>query len=255
MDKVKLYLKRLGFPDDVKIEHTYNFLKEIQYRQVTTIPYENVDIINNIPLSLKIDDLFDKIVTKQRGGYCFEVNALLSFILKEMGFEVKDYFARFLRGEETIPMRRHRIMIVKCSEGEYLLDAGVGSQAPRYPLKLELDTIQNQFGESYKFEKDSLLGWVMCEKHQDEWRRVFSFNEDIQLDVDFEIPSFYCEKSPDSKFNKGLMISLKTDTGRKTVDKDTYKEFAGNEVTLIRENLSHDEMDKVLKEVFNIYTF
>ena len=253
MDMVKGYLNRLGLAEDTPIEYTYDFLKEIQYRQVTTIPYENVDIIREIPLSLGFGDLYEKIVTNQRGGYCFEVNALLSHILKQMGFEVKDYFARFLRGEDTIPMRRHRIMIVKCKDGEYLCDAGVGSQAPRYPLKLELDTVQKQFGEAYKLERDGLLGWVMCEKHGGEWRRVFSFNEDVQLEVDFESPSFYCEKSPDSKFNKGLIVSLKTDTGRRTIDKDTYKEFTGNEVTLVRENLTDAELNEILKEVFNIY--
>lgn len=252
MDMIKEYLKRIGLDENTEIRHSYDFLKQIQYGQVTHIPYENLDIIHQRPLSLDFGDLFQKIVARHRGGYCFEVNALMSGMLQKMGFEVTDYSARFLRGEEQIPMRRHRVMVAKCQDGNYLCDAGVGSQAPRFPLRLCEGLVQEQFGESYKLEKDAFLGWVVYELYGGEWRKLFSFTEEPQLEVDYVAPSYFCEASPDSKFNKAAMVSLKTEKGRLTIDGNTYKEFAGENLVLIKENLSNSQIDGILKEVFGI---
>ena len=102
----------------------------------TTIPYENLDILAGKPVSLDAEDIYRKIVTEHRGGYCFELNALLHGMLSEMGFAVESRFARYLRGESTIPFRRHRIVVVTLDGTEYMLDIGVGQIAPRLPLKL-----------------------------------------------------------------------------------------------------------------------
>ena len=89
---VSAYFARIGLPGDFPISHTYEFLREVQYHHVTTVPYENLDILDGRPLSLRPEDLFDKIVTRHRGGYCFEVNGALSALLKELGFPVTNYF-------------------------------------------------------------------------------------------------------------------------------------------------------------------
>ena len=59
--------------------------------------------MRGIPLSLKTEDMFNKIVSRKRGGYCFELNGLFSWLLRSLGFEVQEYMAKFLRGEKEIP--------------------------------------------------------------------------------------------------------------------------------------------------------
>jgi len=250
MQRYQAFLERIGLPVDLQIEKTYDFLKEIQYRAVLTIPYENLDILRGIPLSLDADALFEKIVEKKRGGYCFEVNALLSHMLKEMGFSVLSYFARYVRGEETVPMRRHRILAVECEDGLYMCDIGVGQIAPRYPVKMEEGLVQEQFGEMYRFEKDADAGWVLFDDTKGEWVPYITFTEEKQYEVDFIQPSFYYEKHPDSVFNKTYMLAIKTPTGRKTVDGNTYKEFTGTELTHIEENLPQDQLSEIVKREF-----
>lgn len=39
-------------------------------------------------ISLDKEDLFEKIVTLERGGYCMENNLLFSTVLRTLGFEV-----------------------------------------------------------------------------------------------------------------------------------------------------------------------
>ncbi len=53
--------------------HTGNIGKIcLQTACVLNIAYENLDILAGKPVSLDFEDLYDKIVTRGRGGYCFD---------------------------------------------------------------------------------------------------------------------------------------------------------------------------------------
>ena len=249
------FFERIGLPADTKIEHSYAFLKLIQYHAVTSIPYENLDLCRGKLLSLEWEDVFEKVVTRHRGGYCFEVNALLSHFYKENGFMVKDYLARYLRGEKGVPMRRHRIMVVSLPEGDFLCDIGVGQKAPRYPLKVEESVIQEQFGEEYKLEKDDDLGWVVYDRHKGEWRTFISFTTETQYEIDFYQPSFYFETHPTSAFNKTYIIAMKTGDGRKTINDRSLKIFSGDAVVYVEDDMSDERRDQVLEEEFYLKNF
>ena len=251
-EQISAYFSLLGMNPDTKPDYTYEFLCRIQYRHVTSIPYENLDIIQGKPLCYTTDALYNKIVRERRGGYCFELGGLLSRFLKDLGFEVTNYLGRFLRDVEGTPVRHHRVMKVMTQDGPYIVDVGVGSAAPRYPVKLEEGLIQEQFGETYRFEKTPDLGWVLYELHHDDWRPFYSFTEDPQLEIDYLLPSFYCEQHPDSKFNKGIMVAIKTADGRKTLNGREYKVFRGEKVVQVKENLTDDEITACLEQEFGI---
>lgn len=250
--KIKKYFERLQLSFDENAPLDYSLLKKIQYAHVTKIPYENIDILKGIPLTFDYDKLYEKIVINNRGGYCFELNGLLGWLLRALGFEVVEYMARYLKGEKEIPMRRHRVLKVKTFDGnEYLCDAGVGAKAPKEPLILATDLIQEQHNETYRFVKTDFFGYVLQEKSNSGWIDVFAFTQEVQLNKDFVMPSFYCEKHPDSIFNKTYMISIKTRTGRKTIDDLTFKVFEGDELSEKKE-LSENEIASCLKENFGI---
>lgn len=252
MTEIQKFLQRIGLDENTEIACNYDFLCRVQYGAVTTISYENLDLVDKKPLSLKAEDIFEKIVTKGRGGYCFELNGLLSWFFKKCGFEVNDYFARFLRGEENIPMRRHRILTVKCDDVLYMCDIGVGQIAPRYPLKLVENEVQTQFGETYRFVKDEMLGFVLQDLHNGEWRNYISFTLDKQVEADFVPTSYYCETHADSNLNKTAIVSIKTPDGRKTIYDREYKVFRGNEIVLIEENITDERFFELLEKEFNI---
>lgn len=252
MERMKKYLARLGLPEDTEVTKTYDFLSKLQYAHVTKVPYENLDILRGKPLSLEWDELYDKIVTRGQGGYCFELNGALSYLLREAGFEVKNYFARYLRGEKEIPVRRHRVLAVKCDDGVYMCDTGIGEKAPRLPLLLKEGVVQEQCGESYRFERDPFLGWVLSDLHKGEWRRFFSFTEEEQLDIDFSHASFFCEKHDDSPFNKDIMVAMKTGDGRLTLDGKVFKVWRGDEIVSIETAESDERVDEILRDVFGL---
>lgn len=249
---LKEYCNRIGI-EEWERKADSEFLKELQSKHVLNVPYENLDIIRQIPLSLECEDLYNKIVLRHRGGYCFELNALFSELLRGLGYEVKSYFARFLRGEKELPMRRHRVLKVECEDGVYICDVGIGQIAPRFPLKLELGLSQEQNGETYRFEYDERLGYVLWELYKGEWRKYFSFFPEEQIELDFLQPSFFCEKHPASVFNKTAIVAIKTEKGRKSINDREYKEFIGEEPVLIKSDLSDGELSQILKDEFGIF--
>lgn len=248
---IQAYLSRIGMAN-TPVTHTYAFLARLQWQHICTVPYENLDILNGIPLSLDADALYDKIVTRHRGGYCFELGGALSALLKEMGFSVTNYMARFLKNETNIPVRRHRVIAVECEGKRYICEVGIGQNAPRVPLLLEEGIEQEAMGECYRFIREPFLGWVLYEKKEGEWRRYYSFTEEEQLDIDYIQPSFYCEKHPDSPFHQSVMVAIKTPTGRCAINGRDYKVFAGDSLVSMEENVSDERLYTLLREVFGI---
>lgn len=78
--QLEAYFERIGYkgPQDV----SFKTLKAIQAAHLLSIPFENLDLHLNVPLQLNFPHLFDKIVIKRRGGWCYEVNGLLYFFCK-----------------------------------------------------------------------------------------------------------------------------------------------------------------------------
>ena len=244
------YLERIGFEGAPKAD--LDTLSRLQYRHFLSVPYENLDILKNIPISLEPDDLYDKIVRRKRGGYCFELNALFCRLLGEIGFETASFFARFLLDEPKIPMRRHRVTRVGIGGEFYLADVGVGSITPEYPLKIAEGEMTSIRGLDYMFSRDEFLGWVLCVKIGGAWKRLYSFSEERQLEIDFAQPNFYCQRSPDSVFNKKIMAAIRTETGKYAIDGNTFKEIDWKTGATRAKECADDEIPGILKQYFGI---
>ena len=249
-EQIKAYFKRIKLEYDENEPVDSALLKKLQYAHITAVPYETTEIVDGHPLSLEYDDLFRKIVTENRGGYCFELNGLFGELLRSLGFEVREYAARFLRGESEPPKPRHRVPVVTLNGERWLCDVGVGCKAPRYPVLLETGSEQELCGERYRIDTDDFLGNVLMEKNGNEWQPYFSFNDYPQLAKDFTTLSFYCENHPDSPFLVN-MLSIKTDTGRYTVDKNIFRIWEGDTVKLEKE-VDETELESICIKYFGM---
>ena len=69
-------------------------LAAVQRAHRLVIPFENLDIPLGRGISLDPDAVFDKLVTRGRGGYCFEQNQLFLRALHAMGFTARPLLAR-----------------------------------------------------------------------------------------------------------------------------------------------------------------
>ena len=73
-EQIRQTFLRLGLAVPETITPDSETLFRLQRAFLQAVPYENLDILAGIPLSLAEDALYDKLVTRRRGGYCFEIN-------------------------------------------------------------------------------------------------------------------------------------------------------------------------------------
>ena len=64
---------------------------------------------------------------------------------------------------------------------------------------------------------DPILGWVVQSDHKGQWDNIYSFSEDVQYPIDFEMPNHWCLTHPDSIFRSYAMAYIRTPDGRKTI--------------------------------------
>src|SRR5690349_8992051 len=80
------YLRRINY--DGALDPTLETLTAIHRAHLTAIPYENLAIHLGGYNSVDLAKIFDKLVTRHRGGWCYEMNGLLAWALRELGFQV-----------------------------------------------------------------------------------------------------------------------------------------------------------------------
>lgn len=247
---VTAYLDRIGYSGP--IDTSISTLAKLQECHVHTIPWENLDIVKKIPLSLDITNLIDKIIYRKRGGYCFELNALFGWLLRELGFKTTDLFGRFWREEPITPAkRRHHILQVEINDQKYITDVGVGVKAPYRPLQLVDGLIQEQGDESYRLQRDPCYGWVLYEMKKGQWHSIYSFTEEPNLPQDYITTSYWCENSPDSPFVNHVKMAIRTKEGRNTVAGTEFRIFTSQGVRTF-EPITDEEYSEALHTYFGI---
>ena len=123
---------------------TRETLDAIVRAHVEAIPFENVDVLLGRGISLELDAIADKLVTRRRGGYCFEQNTLLLHVLTTLGFDAHAISARvrIQRPRDFTPPRTHVFVHVLIDGAPWLADVGVGGLSPTAALRLVLDVEQ-----------------------------------------------------------------------------------------------------------------
>lgn len=131
------YFDRIGYSGIV--EPNLDTLAALLESHVCSVPFENLDVQLSRPLSIHIEEAYEKIVVNSRGGWCYQQNGLLGWALSEIGFDVTRIAAAVMRqhrGEASAAS--HLCLLVKPagSKTKYLVDVGFGgSMVKPIPLK------------------------------------------------------------------------------------------------------------------------
>jgi arylamine N-acetyltransferase len=88
MFDLEAYFARIGYAGSRA--PTLATLHALTAAHTQTIPFENLDVLLGRPIELGAEVVFDKLVRRGRGGYCFEQNGLFLQVLEAMGFRVQD---------------------------------------------------------------------------------------------------------------------------------------------------------------------
>src|SRR5690349_12134838 len=123
------------------------------------VPFENLDIHLGRPIVLDQNALFDKIVARRRGGFCYELNGLFALLLRELGFDVALLAAGVARADAGFgPEFDHLTLLVRTPADEtqsaaWLADVGFGDSF-RAPLRFAEGAEQEQDGRAYRLDRD-----------------------------------------------------------------------------------------------------
>lgn len=177
------------------------------------IPFENLDPFFQRPVSLDPDALFDKLVTRRRGGYCFEMNGLFCLAARALGFDIEGRIARVGRGAAFGPML-HRVNIAHVGGKDYICDVGFGGDNFVEPLLLEHGAEQQRGLETYRIMPSAGADHSIQIKRGDAFSDMLGFMDAPSPDEDFEVGNFYTSQSPASGFRKCIMCAIATPDGR-----------------------------------------
>ncbi len=138
---VNRYLERIGYTGS--IENTnLETLTALFRAHLSSVPFENLDVAANIPVTSDIAKNFEKIITRKRGGWCYEVNPPFAALLRAIGFDAHLIQAHVLLGPPT-GVRNHACIEVRLDTVPYLVDAGFGDA---FITPLALDNRKPQYG-------------------------------------------------------------------------------------------------------------
>lgn len=122
--KLQAYLDRIGFKGAPRAD--LDTLKRLHRGHVLNIPYENFDVQFGRKLTREPAAIFDKIVTRKRGGWCYEMNGLLSWALDEIGFKHTRMAGGVMRAVVgDFNLGNHLVLLVELDR-PYIADVGFG---------------------------------------------------------------------------------------------------------------------------------
>jgi N-hydroxyarylamine O-acetyltransferase len=243
------YLKRIGIKNN-EIRPTLSNLKLLQKHHLLNIPFENLDIHRNIPITLDVNKFYRKIVENKRGGFCYELNGLFFELLKEMGFTGRIISARVSNGTGGFGEEYdHLAILTKIDGAEYLTDVGFGDFIGE-PLKFILDEEQEDENGTFLIRKFDNEYFEVVKKDSQHRNSEYIFRD---LARDLSEFAGMCEfhQGSGSHFSKGRVCSLMTDQGRKTL---TDKKFIETVRGVITETdiISDRDFQEILEREFGI---
>lgn len=221
---------------------TLEALHKITFHHATSIPFENLDVRLGRGISLAPGDVFRKLVTDRRGGYCFEQNTLLLHVLQALGFRVTPIGAR-VRGQiarAVMPARTHLFLRVHLADGDWLTDVGTGGSSLTAALPLEFGVDLPTPHEKRRLERDRdgrMFHQMWTGK---EWMDVCEFTLDEMHPIDREVANWWTSASPASHFKATNVVGLAGRDGtRKAIREGEFTHRRGGEI-LAREPVTSD---------------
>ena len=213
---VAAYFGRIGYRGPA--EPTVDTVHALVAAHNQSIPFENLDPLLGIPVAdLSAAALADKLVHRRRGGYCYEHNGLMGYVLEQLGFGVQRFAGRvvWMNPGGPLPAQTHQVLsvTVPAVDGPLLVDVGFGGQTLTSPIRLEAGAVQETRHEPYRLcERDD--GYQLEAQIGDAWQPLYMFTTRPQPRIDLEAGSWYVSTNPHSHFVTGLTVALVTDDAR-----------------------------------------
>lgn len=219
------YLRRINYTGDLTI--SLETLRGLTTAHVAHVPFENLDMLAEKPIDLSKAGLWDKMVTRHRGGVCHELNNSMCYLLEDLGFDVERHTARIDSADDEL---EHTHLYVTIHGAQYLVDVGYGGHAiPPVPFEGESEG----YGCFFKIGEPVADGSrpLFCKEGETDWRIIYYGYPPKREALDV-LPS-YALYAPLGAciFSSVPIVNRVTPTGKYSLKKETLTIQEGGRIT------------------------
>src|SRR3972149_6245560 len=250
---IRTYLARINYGAPARPD--LETLRGLHRAHMLSVPFENLDIVPlGRTIQLNEESLWDKIVERRRAGFCYELNGLFAWLLKQIGFDVTYISARVFDREGKLGIEfDHLVLLARFPDHPNFGWGDVGFVVPSpEPLNFEDNGEQPQGLRAYRLEHlpEGRILWQR--NYAGTWQRQFFFDlQPRKFPSDYEAGCVYHQTSPQSSFTGGSIVSIATPEGRVTLEEKWLiitKDGRREEKTVA----NHEEHTLLMKEHFEI---
>lgn len=244
------YLNRIGyFKKEIPLNEFS--LNELHQKHVLNIPFEDIDIHTKEAILLNFQSIFDKVINRNRGGFCYELNYLFYKLLVEIGFKVKMVSTKIYDKNGILGPEFDHISLIVSLKEDWLLDVGFGDLFMS-PIKIKHQHITKDWFKFYKIDTLEKGKFLLLEsKDGKAFIKKYEFTTEERKIEDFKHQSQLKQNSEDSYFVKNLICTLPNPKGRITIFNNKLIETIDGtkKETEIKGAL---ELTSILRDKFNI---
>ncbi|AND11112.1 arylamine N-acetyltransferase [Bacillus thuringiensis] len=158
----KFFLKlKIPPKENVKFEDLHTILLQMGH----LVPYENIDIMEGNMQVFSRETIEEKLLLKNRGGLCYEINSLLYYFLCDCGFNVYRIAGTLYDSKigKWYPDDGHAFIVLQHKNENYIIDAGFASYLPLHPVPFHGDSVTSVTGEYRVRRKNTEKGTYVFE--------------------------------------------------------------------------------------------
>jgi N-hydroxyarylamine O-acetyltransferase len=245
----RAYLQRIGVAGPVS--PGLRTLTRLHRQHLYTVPFENLSIHLGEPVDLDKAALYDKIVRRRRGGFCYELNGLFAALLRELGYPVTLLSAGVARfGGKFGPEFDHLLLLVELDR-RWMVDVGFGENF-KSPLDLDATGEQVQGSKAYRIVRKDGYHILQERSGTVRWNDSYRFTLTPRGIDEFAAMCRHHQTSPESHFTRSRLCSLATPTGRKTLSGTRLIQTGRNGARRERAIADEGEYRQLLRELFGV---
>ena len=208
---IQAYLQRINYAGP--LVPGAETLRLLQLAHLRTVPFENLSIHSGEPIVLNDEALFDKVVNRRRGGFCYELNGLFAALLRALGFDVTMLSARVANAEGIFGPEFDHMTLMVALDDRWLVDVGFGDSFLE-PLRLDEENTQIQGNNSYRLVREEEFLVLKQQSGDDAWKSQYRFTLKPCKFSDYAEMCSYHQTSPQSHFTSARICSRATPEGR-----------------------------------------
>jgi N-hydroxyarylamine O-acetyltransferase len=254
------YLARIGV-DPVQVTvPDYDTLARLVAAHATSVPFETLAVAGDphgtyegAGVSFAVEDCFEKVVRRERGGFCYELNGLFGWLLDALGYDPDRVAAMVLSDDgDPSPPANHLTHVVELDR-RYVVDVGLGCPRPREPIPLDGESRTAASGVEWRVadsDRPDATHRVQRRDPDGGWTDRYVFADRHRSRSYFAATCEYLATAPESGFTDDPVVARSTATGYLKLRPDAFIEVDGTDQT--EQEIDSDEWHDLLESEFEI---